>query len=273
MRPSTSKSSMSRCLAGIAALGLVLISSVANAEWCAPGVKRQPPHPLTGETCPLVGSMGGAKLAIPTEYLLGPVAYKGIDIWSAESFAKTPKHPTFSSEIDNFSIKIRQSNFKPIESASDFSDYIRSYNAVKTLPPPDNRWIHVGFGTRYYPTSAKEVAERWHEDEAHWGPYERAANVWGLAHFVSVQQPSTNIPGDQVEYFYSLADDSTFIFCRSTLMKVPPHNLLTRCEINFDVPQMKARAEVTNIRDKADLARWREIEAGVLGVAGSFIVQ
>jgi hypothetical protein len=36
---------------------------------------------------------------------------------------------------------------------------------------------------------------------------------------------------------------------------------------------MKARAEVTDIRDKADLARWREIEAGVLGVAGSFIVQ
>lgn len=63
------------------------------------------------------------------------------------------------------------------------------------------------------------------------------------------------------------------MFCRSTLKKLPPRDLLTRCEIHFDVPELRVRAEVTNIRDKADLARWREIERGVLRVVNLFIVR
>jgi len=35
----------------------------------------------------------------------------------------------------------------------------------------------------------------------------------------------------------------------------------------------EAYAEITNIRDKADLARWREMRDGVLRVVDSFIVQ
>jgi hypothetical protein len=218
--------------------------------------------------------MGSAKLAIPPQVLLGPVAYRGVDIWKPDTYKNNPKHPTFDDPIDTFAIRIRQNTFKPIETAADLRDYRQSYEAVWELPPRDNRWIHVGFDARRYPLpSAREKAESWHRDEAHWGPYVQAADLWGLAHYVSVQRPSTDEShGEQVEYFYEAAGDSPFIFCRNTLRKVPPHDPLSSCQIEFSVPKLRAHAEITNIRDKADLASWRQMRDGVLRVVDSFIV-
>jgi hypothetical protein len=224
---------------------------------------------------PIVGKMGSAKLAIPPEFILGPVTYKGVDIWKPDSFKNSPKHPTFDNEIDDFAIRIRQTNFKPIETEIDLREYRQSYEAVWKLPPQHNRWIHVDFDARRYPMpSASEKAESWRKDDARWGPYVKAADVWGLIHYVSVQRPSTDaVHGDQVEYFYDAAANSVFIFCRNTLRKVPPNDPLSNCQIEFDVPKLMAYAGITNIRDKADLARWGEMRDGVLSVVDSFIVE
>jgi hypothetical protein len=253
--------------------GLLLLLSCTDAQQCAPGVTPLPRNAITGEICPTVGRMGGAKLAIPSEFRLGPVAYKGIDIWRADSYKNRPEHPTFDNEIDTFAIRIRQTNFRPIETEVDEREYRQSYETVWGLPPADNRWIHVGFDARLYPVSAIKTADGWYKDDAHWGPYVKAADVWGLAHYVSVQRPSTDaIHGDQVEYFYDAAGNSAFMFCRNTLRKVPPYDPLSHCEIDFEVPKLMARADITNIRDKADLAKWREMREGVLRVVDSFIV-
>jgi hypothetical protein len=222
----------------------------------------------------IVGRMGNAKLAIPPEFILGPIAYKGIDIWKPDSFKNSPKHPTFNNEIDTFAIRIRQTNLKPIETEIDRRDYRQSYEAVWRLPPHDNRWIHVGFDARHYPMpSASEKAASWYKDDAHWGPYVKAPDVWGMSHYVSVQLPTRDaLHGDQVEYFYNEDSDSVFMFCRNTLRKVPPYDPLSNCQIEFSVSKLMAYADITNIRDKADLSRWREMRDGVLRVANSFIV-
>jgi hypothetical protein len=246
-----------------------------GAEWCAPGAPRHPPHPITGDTCPVVGKMGNSKLAIPSEYLLGPIAYKGVDIWSAESYKNRPQQPTFNNEIDSFAIRIRQSDFKPIETVSDQDAYLESYESVRKLPPSKNRWLHVGFDGRRYPMDpASVVAERWHEMYGR-GPFEKQSDMWGLAHYVSSQLPSKDVThggGIQWEYFYDEQGD-TFIDCQNTLQKVPPYDPLSFCEIWFNAPKVRAEVNIGNIRDIADLGRWREIEAGVLRVLDSFVVQ
>jgi hypothetical protein len=54
---------------------------------------------------------------------------------------------------------------------------------------------------------------------------------------------------------------------------VPPYDLITFCEIWFNAPKVRAEVNVGNIRDKADLDRWSEIETGVLRVLDSFIAK
>ena len=108
-----------------ASYALKAIAENKEVPWCAPDAPRHAPHAMTGETCPVVGRMGKVKLAVPKHYLLGPFVYKGVDIWNAESFKNRPKQPTFDTEIDNFAIKIRQTNFKPIETQQDWTDYAK----------------------------------------------------------------------------------------------------------------------------------------------------
>jgi hypothetical protein len=86
-----------------------------------------------------------------------------------------------------FSIRIRQTNFKPIETEVDQREYRQSYETVRVLPPQENRWIHVGFDARHYPVSAREKADNWPKYFALEGPYVKAADAWGLAHYVSVR--------------------------------------------------------------------------------------
>jgi hypothetical protein len=254
---------------------LLSTNFVFGAEWCAPGAPRHPPHPITGDTCAVVGKMGDIKLAIPSEYLLGPIAYKGIDVWNPDSYKNRPQQPTFDNEIDSFGIRIRQTDFKPIETENDQEAFCESCRSVRKLPPPNNRWLQVGFDGRRYPMdSARVVAERWHQMYAR-GPFDRQSDVWGLAHYVSSQLPSKDVAyggGIQWEYFYD-EQGTTFIDCQNTLRKVPPYDLITFCEIWFNAPKVRAEVNVGNIRDKADLDRWSEIETAVLRVLDSFIAK
>lgn len=248
------------------------------AESCAQGVPRHVPTSLTGDECPILGRMGDLKLAIPPEYLIGPLAYRGVDIWQPNTYKNTPLHPTLSSDIDTFAIRIRQNNFKPIESPDDALAFRQSYESVRQMPPPDNRWIIIGFDARTYPRpSSREFEKLWRSELGKEGPYHKLPDEWGLTHYLSIQPPTadTTFPrfGAQWEYFYNESENSTFIGCQSTLKKVPPHDPISHCTIYFNAPEIKARAEIDNIRDKADISRWREMEAGVHRILKSFVVE
>jgi hypothetical protein len=266
------------CFFPLLLVALLAGRRASTAEQCAPGVPRHAPNPITGDECPVLGAMGGAKLAIPSEYLLGPIAYKGIDIWKPDSYRMTPRHSTLENAIDTFAIRIRQTNFKPIEAESDLRAYRQSYESVRQLPPPGNRWIHIGFDARNYPRPpSREFAQTWRDELGKRGAYNKQPDAWGLAHYISTRLPSADnrFPGFgiQWEYFYDESQDSSFIECRTTLRKVPPHDSVSFCTIYFNAPEIKARAEITNIRDKGDLRQWRAMETGVLRTLGSFVVR
>jgi hypothetical protein len=255
---------------------LLSIYLALRAAWGVLDAVFPSPHPNSIDLRSMVvGKMGDSKLAIPSEYLLGPIAYKGVDIWNADSYKNRPQHPTYDNQLDSFAIRIRQNDFKPIENVSDEQAFRESYESVRKLPRSTNRWILVGFDARHYPIDpANVVAERWHQMYEK-GPFDREADVWGLAHYVSEKLPSkdvTNGGGIQFEYFYDERQNSTFIDCQNTLRKVPPYDPISFCEIWFNAPEIRAQVNIGNIRDRADLGRWREIKIGVLHVVHSFIV-
>lgn len=256
---------------------LLSICVALRAVWSILDAIFPSPHSNSVDFRPVViGKMGDSKLAIPSQYLFGPIAYKGVDIWNADSYKNRPKHPTYNNQLDSFAIRIRQNNFKPIENLNDEQAFRESYESVRNLPPSTNRWILVGFDARRYPIDpANVVAERWRQMREK-GPFNRKADIWGLAHYLSEKLPSrdkTNDRGIQLEYFYDEKENSTFIYCQNTLRKVPPYDLISFCEIWFNAPEIRAEVNVDNIRDKADLGRWRDIKVGVLSVLHSFIVQ
>jgi hypothetical protein len=265
------------------AIGLITIccgksvASEADTAWCAPGVPRHSPHVVTRESCPSLGRMGDTKLAIPGHYLLGPIGYKGVSIWD-KSYANRPKPATLDSELTDFAIKIRQTNFKPIETYQDLADYAKLGKSVRPQPP-ENRWLHVGF---QYDPLFKEKGEAVNmkgqltarlKDES-FGRYTlQKDQSWGLDHYVSAHQPGTAVRGEtQREVFYDARTNATFIGCKSTLRSVPPHDLLTFCRHEFFAPEGDIRIGIGNIDVKSDLARWREVEQRVRAVLQSFVV-
>ncbi len=235
---------------------------------CPTGVAPHAPHEVTHETCPSLGRMNGVKLAIPQHYLLGPKGYKGVDIWSAESYKKRPQTESFDNELDNFAVRIRLINFKPIETFKDTDDYGKLGSLIG-VPPPENRWIHVGIEADDRDLDFKTTVAGWLKDEAGWGPFVAQPEVWGLKRYLSSEQPSPD--KTQWEFFYN--DQSTvFANCQNNLMKYPPYGRLAFCKLQFFAPELRAKIIVSNIQNREDLARWAEIEREVRKVIQSFIV-
>lgn len=222
-------------------------------------------HPIIGKTCPRVGRMGNVKLAVPWHYILGPVTYKGVDIWNTGSFKNRPKSPTFDNEIENFAIRLRLNNFRPIESLKDQDD-ARSLGKINGWKqPPENRWIHIGFYFYDVQISGfmkREQLRNWLKKDFSRGPFElQPTLIWGLQHYVSVQKPSTQ--NDQYEIFYDPQAEDTFIYCANRLIAVPPHEPITNCQIDFLIRELKLSVHVDRINFKEDLARWGQIEQGI----------
>ena len=224
--------------------------------------------------------MGGKRLAIPQHYLFGIKAYKGVDIWNAESWAKRPKNPTMESELDDFAIAIRLSDFRPRETSRDEADY-RRLGSFIDVPPPENRWIEVGFVARgvrdmsLADMNFKTTVQRWLRDEHNppWGPFVRQPDIRGLTHYASVQPPRLVLTAEpHREFFFDPDGYGTFISCETVVRPPPQNDLSTHCQHSFFLPGIKARVEVDGVRDKADLARWKEIEANIRRIVHSFIV-
>ncbi len=268
----------------IAAIGIgaLLWRSARADSVCTGNLPKQPIYPSGDKVCPVVGKMGGVKLAIPEHYILGPVTYKGVDIWNAESFKNRPKHPDFDTEIDNFAIRIRLSNFKPIESKQDWKDYGKLGEMTASNPPPlENRWIHVSFSspTAYDDETCRGSQRCYFEnlmkDDMHWGPFlPQKTDVYGLKHYVSAQRPAIGKSiGKFDEFFYDAATQKTMITCSNDLMEVPPYIHLSSCQHGFVVPELQGFADVDyNHPANESLARWREVEDEIRKPVQSFIV-
>jgi hypothetical protein len=218
--------------------------------------------------------MNGVKLAIPQHYLLGPKGYKGIDIWNAESYKKRPQTNSFDNELDNFAIKIRLTNFKPIETSKDRDDYGKLGSLIGA-PPPENRWIHVGIKTVNSPYDFERTVQLWLKDEPGWGPFVGQPESWKLKHYVSTQVPTVDDKTwhqtKQWEFFYDPVSWTTFISCQNDIVPTT-HRQIKQCQQQFFLPGIQAIINVDTLYDAADLARWPEIEQEVRKVIQSFIV-
>jgi len=252
-------------------ISLFIIASIGFLFWrwadftyaqtpCPTGVARDAPHEVTHETCPSLGRMNGVKLAVPQHYLLGPKGYKGID--------KRPQTNSFDNELDNFAIRIRLTNFKPIETFRDRDDYSKLGSLIG-VPPPENRWIHVGVKALEKHGTFQDTVSRWRKDEKGWGPFALQPDVWGLKRYVFMQ--SLTPTNDRWEFLYD-SGFGTFATCKHLLQLHPPHAPRESCRLEFSMLELKALIDIDNFGERSDLARWPEIEREVRKVIQSFIV-
>jgi hypothetical protein len=212
-----------------------------------------------------IGSLNGVRLSIPNYYLLSGVQYKGEEPLSTASRI-TP--PTYDTPIEQFAILIRLSNFQPIKTEQDRRDYRAATGRV--LPDMYESWMTVGFDPRWSEDNSviRNTVENWQRDDTDWGPFlPDDGNSIGLLHMVSTRPTNEFTP--KREYFYD-ANYSTFIVCHTSKQRVAPYALTSRCDHNFLIPEMHARARA--IYTTQNLPRWREIEDGVQKVANDFVV-
>jgi hypothetical protein len=260
--------------------GLVLavlgLTGIAQAEeWCAPGVPRHAPHPVTGLHCPVAGNINGTPLAIPAHYLSGPITFHGVDIWSVDSVRQGPVHSTLANRIDDFAIRIRQTNFRPIETQEDAAAYAR-LGPSALAQPPENRWLLVDFDARKFAGTGGDfhtTVQNWLKDDAHWGPYVNSEEQWGLVHFSSTRPPSSDFWDTQREFYYDRAPGTTFIQCINVVRSVSPHDVISMCDLHVLMADLGLYVSVGNIQVKDDLADWKRIESGIRAVLDSFIVK
>ena len=271
------------CLVLLAAAGAGAFRFAGASDECVGNLPRQATWPSGQKECPVVGNIGGVKLAIPRHYLLGPVTYKGVDIWRPETYKNRPKRPAFDNEIENFAIRLRISDFRPIEARRDWDDYRWQLERIiaPASPPHANRWIHVGINSDtvysnqkcsgslrcYFDGTMKDVAEQ--------GPFFlQRDTAYGLDHYVSRQRPTVEKSvGHFDEFYYDAASQKTFIGCSNKPMVVPPHVPLEYCDHRFVIPELPAEVSVDYFHPaKEEITRWRDVESNVRAIVQSFIV-
>lgn len=248
------------CIPAQAGLGRLLLSGailLLTAQFAAfagdsnlvdsPG---RPAYPFAQEA-PAVGSMNGVKLSIPRNYLLSGLLYKGEDPWSGRTRSFTP---TLDSSIEDFSLRLRMSTRKPVQSAQDWADYFKQgWHGVYT---PDNTWITVSVEPEGLRNGGKNgllrsVFEGWRKDEAHWGPWVRERpDVYGLQYYVSRSPHGMDSTMQPNEIFYDAGTEKTFISCANGHRKAPPHDPTSFCQHLFVVPELKAVASVNYVVNK-----------------------
>ena len=234
-------------------------------------------HPVFKENlCPKVGRFGNTKLAVPQHYLLGPFVYKGVDIWNKESWEKRPKTPTFDNEIGNFAIKIRHTNFQPILSRQDWEDYGKLGSAIRAQPP-ENRWIHVGFETPANRHGTPTIPYFYQMEstlglQIYGQLVLQREKAWGLDHYLGKTPPGRGLNQVQHEFFFDSSTRKTKIHCKTWFRSAVPHDLLTSCTHSFLTTDGEALVDISNIQDRSDIARWREVEQGLQEVYRSFMV-
>jgi len=275
---------MSKCV-DVLILLIVLAASIwdrpANAEEkCINNLTASVTFPFGENKCPSIGRMGVVKLAIPQSYLFSAVHYEGVDIWNSQS-VKNQAKPTFDTPIADFSMRLRLSNFKPIQTKQDWEDYgklgqMRFPESVS----PGNQWIYVEFLFTKDHHGCSAMMQCYFDgimrDEPHWGPFIPQKNEeYGLNHYLSIQRPTVAVePGQTNEFFYDPKTHTTLITCTNKLMKVSPYAPLIFCKLNFVIPELDATIRVNFAKAvKDDIAEWPQIEQEVRRIVKSFVSQ
>src|SRR5262249_41523104 len=144
--------------------------------------------PLDANAKAAVGNIKGIKLSIPQNYLLSGVHYRGDEVWKRSQ--APPPVRTFDSEIQDFSLLLRESNLQPVRNEQDRADYLEYGRTAN--PRPDNRWLTTEFLPDWFVVNEgklQAVFDRYMKDEAKWGPFiPQDKNVYGMKHAVSTQQ-------------------------------------------------------------------------------------
>src|SRR6185437_9847841 len=243
-------------------------------ECAVPLVQTPNVAPYYGKkSCPIVGRIGNVKLKVPPYYAFPLVGYKGVDIWNAQSFKNRPKHPTLDTEIDNFSIRLRLTNFKPIESEKDLQDILKIGSQGYLKQPKDNRWFYAEFRKNNQKYTRKDQLNIWLNSNDPPGGFVRLNNIWGLEHYTS--RPRAMWTGSNLverdEIFYDAENNSTFILCRiveNSMLAIET----TWCEIDYSIPDLNVFVNADQINYIDEISRWKEIEENVNKIFRSFVV-
>ena len=228
--------------------------------------------PLEAAAKPAIGHIAGIKLSIPHKYLLSGVHYRGEEVWTKSKTAPPPR--TFDSEIQDFSLLLRQSTLRPIETEQDWADY-RAYGRT-AFPRPENRWLTMSFYPDWYTANGgklKAVRDRYMKDEPHWGPFtSKDEKVFGLNHAVSIKrEEEKSFYLDADELFYDDITWNTFISCSNYHRAVQPFDPLSFCRHVFVLEELNVVVELDCTKD--DLSRWHEFELAIRKIALSFVVK
>jgi hypothetical protein len=178
-------------------------------------------RPFSANTKPAIGNINGVKIAVPQEYLDGWVQYEG-----QEPLDPIPiKTPTFDTRILDFAILVRLSNFQPIRTAQDKSDY---YQATSKAPPPDfsETWTTVDFQVKPYQITRgnfKQTIYNWENVlSAGWGPFiKQKQRVSGLVHEDSVKSYDPKAPCCHSGHFDFFYDEKTLL---TFILLAPSYN-------------------------------------------------
>ena len=271
---------------GVCGLSFFLILGILGVVWsiqkyakvepkCSvPLVQTPNVAPYFGKkSCPVVGRIGSVKLEIPPYYVSPLMAYKGVDIWDPQSFKNRPKHPTLDTEIDNFAIRLRLTNFKPVESENDLQDVLKIGAQGYLKQPKDNRWFYAEFRKNNQKYTRKDQLNIWLNSNEPPGGFVRLNNIWGLEHYTS--RPRAMWTGSNLverdEIFYDAENNSTFILCRivdNSALAIET----TWCEIDYSIPDLNVFVNADQINYIDEISRWKEIEENVNKIFRSFVV-
>lgn len=227
--------------------------------------------PLEAAAKPAIGHIAGIKLSIPHKYLLSGVHYRGEEVWTKSGIAPPPR--TFDSEIQDFSLLLRQSTLRPIETEQDWADY-RAYGRT-AFPQPENRWLTMEFIPRTYELNGgkvKDIIDWYVVDKTIWGAFiPQNSDEFGLKHVVSKKREGERHFSEPDELFYDSKSWATLITCSNYHRAVEPFDPLSDCKHLFAVPELQSMASISY--EKSELHRWREIEGEIKKIAHSFIVE
>jgi hypothetical protein len=265
-------------------MGLLMVTLLnAWAEDCPSEAPRHDPHAITGETCPYIGKMGNYKLAIPRYYIVGPdFVYEGEDIWKPDKF-HLHKVQSFSLLIEYFSIRVRISDFKGIETKADFDEYNESNLNIKSLPPMDKQWISMTIRAATKSLNQNDIKKRTLigfldstkkniTKAGNFALVRQKAKEAGLDHYLSEMPPSHDM-GHINELYFDPASERTAITCLNVI-QVGTNLPLSFCNHYFISIEDNITVDIGGIRDKTYyISRWPEVEKGILKVFHSFIVQ
>jgi hypothetical protein len=260
----------------------MVLSAPAYASECPNRRLRSDTKRDSDQSCLDIGRMGAIKIAVPTRYILGPdFVYKGVDIWNSKSFA-SGRDRSFDREIQYFSIRIRLSNFAPIESEADLKDFMDSM-ASKRIPSVSNQWIFANFRyPSYFEANKKSVDlnymfKSYVDSEISKKPsfVKQSDRVDGFVHFLSPQKPSLSTSSGEInEVYYDEDLKNSIVTCSNTLRRVLPFDPIVSCHHFFFIPGGAIAVNVDNIRDKIYYVSHRkEIERGITNLFDCFIIK